>query len=326
MFNIYFTSPIYFILLIPFLFFLYFLYKVDKKDVNFLFIKDLKNIYKNDSYFYKLKYALIFLILVLFLSILAKPVTENRKEIIKKNWIDIEIILDVSYSMIATDLKPNRLEVAKDVIVNFLDKIKTDRVWIIVFAWKPFTSLPLTYDYNILKDVIKNINVDTINQNVIDFSGTAIWDALILGNSALNHNEGRQNVIILLTDWEANTWLDPLLALKLLKENKIKVYSIWIWWEEKTEVIFPTIFWNQVVEIWWVDEETLKTISNETSWKYFRADTKKTFEDIFDEISLLEKSDIEVEVIKEQNRKDTIFLYLLIISMITLSILIYKKG
>ncbi|PIE85440.1 hypothetical protein CSA08_01900 [Candidatus Gracilibacteria bacterium] len=315
--NFGFTSPEYFLLIIPFLLFLVFVYKNDKKDVSFLFLKDLKSIYPGDSYFYKIKYLLIFVIFILFLIIMSNPVKEYKKEVIKKYGIDIEIILDISPSMMYNDLIPNRLEVAKDVIINFLDKIEADRVGVIVFAGKPFTSIPLTYDYNFLKEVINKIDINIINQNKKGLFGTAIGDALVLGNSSLKSEKDREKVIILLTDGKANQGLDPLIASKLLKENNIKVYSVGIGRNENYGGFDKSLL---------VDEETLKKISKETSGKYFRADTNKTFRDIFDEISLLEKTEIETEVIKKQEAKDDIFLYFLIFSIILLSIFIYKKG
>lgn len=324
--NLEFTSPEFFLLIIPIFLLIIYFYKKNKNELEFFCMEDLKEIYIKDSFFYKLKFLIITFIFINFIIILSNPISEKITEKIKKRWIDIEIVLDVSYSMIATDLKPTRLDVAKEVINNFLDKIKTDRVWIIVFSWKPFTSIPLTFDYNILKETIKNINIWIINQNNPDFAWTAMWDALLLAKLAFKKNNNREKVIILLTDGEANKWLEPLLALKLLKEEKIKVYTIWIWWKEKTTILIPTLFWKQLMEIWWVDEITLEKIANETSWKYFKADDKKTFEEIFKEISLLEKNDIFIEQSKTQENKKKIFLFLLILSMISLSFLIYKKG
>lgn len=324
--NIKFISPEYFLLLIPIGLLIIYFYVKNKNELQFFYMKDLREVYKGDSFFYKLKYFLISIIFINFVIILANPVSENNIEKIKKNWIDIEIVLDVSYSMVANDLKPSRLEVAKDVIVHFLDKLDTDRVWIIVFSWKPFTSLPLTFDYNILKESIKNIKVWIIDQNRLDFVWTALGDALVLWKLAFNDDNEREKVIILLTDWEANKWLSPVLALKLLKEEGIRVYTIWIWWKDKTTILMPTPFWYQNIEVWWIDEAILKKIATETSWKYFKADNEQTFNKIFDEISLLEKSEIEMELIKTLESENKTFLYFLILSMMFLMVLIYKKG
>ena len=76
---------------------------------------------------------------------------------IEKDWIDIVLALDISKSMEATDLTPNRIEAAKNVINTFVDKIETDRVWLVVFAGKPFSSIPLTYDYEIIKEIISEL-------------------------------------------------------------------------------------------------------------------------------------------------------------------------
>jgi Ca-activated chloride channel family protein len=106
--------------------------------------------------------------------LLANPSSINTSQIEKKNGIDIEILFDISYSMKAEDLSPNRLEIAKDTLVNFISQISSDRVGLTIFAGKPFTSVPITFDYNFLKDYIKNIDVDTINQAYTYLQGTAM--------------------------------------------------------------------------------------------------------------------------------------------------------
>jgi Ca-activated chloride channel family protein len=265
----------------------------------------------------------LFLIFLLFTTIISNPVIENTNESIKKNWIDIEILFDVSYSMIAEDLPPNRLEVAKEVINNFLDKQLSNRIWIIVFSWKPFRSLPLNFDYKIIKNIVSKIDINILNQSIFDMQWTAIWDALIMWADNLikaktntdNQNElkNRKKVIILLTDWEANRWINPILALKYVKENNIKVYTIWLWWDKKTTINMPDYYWNMMkVEIGWVDDKTLQKIADETWWKYFRANSKWVLDSVFKEINELEKTEIKVDIVKTNKEKNRELLYVLI--------------
>jgi len=275
----------------------------------------LKEVFKNNTIYYKIYFILLFFIFVFILLIFSKPVITDTLEKNMKNWIDVQIVMDISYSMIAEDLKPNRLTVAKDVILDFLDKIQTDRVWIIIFAWKTFTSLPLNFDYNIVKKIVEKISVDTINQRYTHMQWTAVWDALILAADTFDDKEDREKVIILLTDWEANKWINPLVALKYIQDENpdIKVYTIWIWWDKETSITITNNIWQkQVLPIWWVDEKTLKTIAKWTNWKYFRAKDKETFKEIFEEISKLEKKEIISETIKINKEKYTYFLYILI--------------
>lgn len=337
-----FLNPYYFLLLVPILVLIYFMYFKSGIIVDFLPFEDIKKVYHKNSILYKLYYLIIFIIFILFITIFANFAEKNVKQIINKDWVDIEIVMDVSYSMNANDLNPNRLEVAKKVIKNYLEKLKTDRVWIVVFAWKPFTSIPLNFDYKVIGKIIDKININTIKQDNYYMQWTAIWDALILASDQFDTNLDREKVIILLTDWEANKWLDPMLAIDYIKEkknkvnsegkegnlgyNKIKVYTIWIWWLEATYVMVPNELWLMTkVPISWVDEVTLKKISDSTWGEYFRATDDKTLENIFDTIWKLEKKEIKVDDIQIIKEKNIIFLYILIFFMLIFIFLKNKK-
>ena len=264
---------------------------------NFIEIELLKRIYKKQTIWYPMYIACIWSITALFFIILADPYLSSSVEKEKKNGIDIEIVVDLSYSMIATDIAPNRLEVAKQVLSSFIGKVEQDRVWLILFAWKPFQSIPLSYDYEFLKEFLSNLSVDTINQQYQRLQGTAIGDALVLASGVLEkHSAEREKVIILITDGEANKGVDPSLALKLLKEKDIKTYTVWVGKAEETSIDLP-LFWglSQKVLIGGVDEEILKKIAKETWGLYFKADSPHTFQDIFDTIAKLEKKELEIE-------------------------------
>ncbi|USN58586.1 MAG: VWA domain-containing protein [Candidatus Peribacteria bacterium] len=123
--------------------------------------------------------------------------------------MDIEILLDVSYSMMAEDLAPNRLAVAKEVIHNFVSEQVSNRVGLVVFSGRPFSSLPLTFDYKIIEKIVSRISTDIINQERTNLQGTAIGDAMMLGMDNLEkkdteENATREKVMILMTDGEAN--------------------------------------------------------------------------------------------------------------------------
>jgi len=318
--DITFLNPEYFwgIILIPVI--LYFFYKRLNSGINFLNFADLKKVYKNNNYKFYLSIILLWLILLNFIVIFANPNKVNISEKVKKNWIDIVIALDVSGSMEANDLKPNRLEAAKNVIDWFLKKMQTDRVWLVVFAWKPFTSIPLTFDYNILSETLKNLSTETINQQKRWLSGTAIWDAILMSKTLFKSkddkkDENREKVIILLTDWDANVWVDPKIAALSAKEDWIKIYTIWIWSKSWGYITYNVWGFVQRQKIPPLNDRDLKYIAQVTSWEYFRADNNRTFEAIFNHLQKLEKNDIEVELKKRYSQKYDIFIYSLVIFM-----------
>ena len=271
--NLIFLNRAYFLLLIPLFLIIGYLFLRRKNKINFAFFNDLKSVYKQSSFYYYSFFILLVLISIFYIIILANPNIKTTNEKVKKNGIDIVLIFDISYSMEATDLEPNRISVARDVLSSFLGDLKTDRVWIVVFSGKPFTSIPLTFDYKFLSDYVSNITTSTINQVNSNLQWTALGDAMLMGSYLFDDkSKDREKVMIIVTDWEANKWLKPSLALKLLKDKTIKSYTIWIWWTEKTFVYVDDAFWNKLkVEIWWIDEQTLKMIATETWWKYFKA-------------------------------------------------------
>lgn len=325
--NLIFLNRAYFLLLIPLFLIIGYLFLRRKNKINFAFFNDLKSVYKQSSFYYYSFFILLVLISIFYIIILANPNIKTTNEKVKKNGIDIVLIFDISYSMEATDLEPNRISVARDVLSSFLGDLKTDRVWIVVFSGKPFTSIPLTFDYKFLSDYVSNITTSTINQVNSNLQWTALGDAMLMGSYLFDDkSKDREKVMIIVTDWEANKWLKPSLALKLLKDKTIKSYTIWIWWTEKTFVYVDDAFWNKLkVEIWWIDEQTLKMIATETWWKYFKASSKEVFKEIFDSINKLEKKEIEVEIKKSYITKYTDFYYVLLFLQFLFVLLLFKR-
>ncbi len=325
--NLVFLDKYYFLLLIPLFLILGYLFFRNKNKINFAFFEDLKEIYKRNSYYYYSFFILLFFISLFYVIILANPNKQNSSEIVKRNWVDIVMVFDISYSMEAEDLKPNRIQVARDVISNFLWSLKADRVWVVVFSGKPFISIPLTFDYEFLWEYVKSISTSTIDQNNGNLQWTALWDAMLMWSFLFDEkSKDREKVMIIVTDWEANKWLTPTLALKQLKDKWIKTHTIGIWWLEKTFVYVNDIFWNRLkVEIWWIDEVTLKKIANETWGKYYIALNKEIFEEIFKEIDKLDKKEIAVEIKKSYISYYTWFYYILILLQFLFVLLLFKR-
>jgi Ca-activated chloride channel family protein len=205
--------------------------------------------------------------------------------------IDIVMAIDVSASMLAKDLKPNRLEALKKVAIEFVNKRPNDRIGIVVYAGESFTQTPITSDERIVKNTIRKIQWGQLD------GGTAIGMGLGSAVNRLKDSKAKSKVIILLTDGVNNTgFVDPKTATDLAKELGIKTYTIGI--GTNGTAPFPVakdmngklIFQNSKVEI---DEELLKYIAKETGGKYFRATNNSKLKAIYDEINKLEKTEIE---------------------------------
>ncbi|MFA5917372.1 MAG: VWA domain-containing protein [Candidatus Gracilibacteria bacterium] len=325
--NLIFLNRAYFLLLIPLFLIIGYLFLRRKNKINFAFFNDLKSVYKQSSFYYYSFFILLVLISIFYIIILANPNIKTTNEKVKKNGIDIVLIFDISYSMEATDLEPNRISVARDVLSSFLGDLKTDRVGIVVFSGKPFTSIPLTFDYKFLSDYVSNITTSTINQVNSNLQGTALGDAMLMGSYLFDDkSKDREKVMIIVTDGEANKGLKPSLALKLLKDKTIKSYTIGIGGTEKTFVYVDDAFGNKLkVEIGGIDEQTLKMIATETGGKYFKASSKEVFKEIFDSINKLEKKEIEVEIKKSYITKYTDFYYVLLFLQFLFVLLLFKR-
>lgn len=331
--NIEFLNKSYFLLLILLPFLAYYFYKKQTKWIDFIFFNDIKNIFKNNSYSFYLKILLLVLIFINFVLVLANPNKTNVSEKVQKNGIDIVLALDISGSMEADDLKPNRIEAAKSVISKFIWKLQTDRLWLVVFAWKPFTSIPLTFDYNILSETISRLWTNNIDQNQSWLNWTAIWDSILMSKTLFKapkwadekEYKNREKVIILLTDWDANVWVDPILAWLSAKKDWIKIYTIWIWSKDWWYITYDVWPFKQQQKIPPLNEKTLRQIASDTNAEFFRADDNNAFEAIFNELSKLEKNDINVEIKKEYSEYYKYFLYSLVILLWLFTYLMISK-
>ena len=241
--------------------------------------------------------ASLLLISLTLISIgIARPrsvdVTAKTK---KTKGIDIMLAVDVSASMLARDLKPNRLEALKKTAINFIKKRPNDRFGIVLYAGEAFTQVPITSDQRIVMQAIRKINFRQLF-NQLD-QGTAIGMGLATAVNRLKDSKAKSKVIILMTDGVNNTGeIDPNTALELAKEFGIKVYTIGL----GTNGQAPTpvgvrpdgsfVYQNAKVEI---DEKLLNKIAKETGGRYFRATDNRKLNKIYKEIDKLEKTEIK---------------------------------
>ena len=278
--------------------FLYFYFSTKKSAKKFKFMADIEAVFwKSQSYFF-VNLSILFLLIVVLSLIIADPNQKQTKTKVIKNGIDIALVLDLSYSMVAEDIAPNRLEVAKKVLSDFTSKLQTDRVWLILFSGKPFTSVPLTFDYDFITQYVKNISIKNINQDFLHLQWTAIWDALLYWAHLFDDNSNREKVIVLFTDGEANKWINPLEVIRYITAKKIKVHTVGIGGDKDTYVIIKNMYGSQKKAIWWVDETNLRTLASLTQWQYYRANNEETFSQIFQKLNLLQKKEIVVEQVE----------------------------
>ncbi|HEY1033041.1 MAG TPA: VWA domain-containing protein [Flavipsychrobacter sp.] len=232
--------------------------------------------------------------LVALIIALARPQSSNVTENIDSEGVDIVLSVDVSGSMLAEDLKPNRIEAAKKVAMNFVDQRPTDRLGLVIFSGESFTQCPITIDHNVLKEQISQVKSGVL------VDGTAIGMGLATGVDRLRYAKGKSRILILLTDGVNNTGLiDPMTALEIAKSYKVRVYTIGVGTEGQAPFPVQTPFGiqKQMVPVQ-IDEPLLRKIATETGGKYFRAVNNRSLDAIYKEIDTLEKTKIEISSYK----------------------------
>lgn len=237
---------------------------------------------------------LILRILAVIALIVALARPQSSSETIKTKFtdgIDIVLSMDVSSSMLAKDLKPNRLEALKEVATQFIKDRRNDRIGLVVYSGESYTKVPVTSDQNI---VLQSLNEVTFGQ-VED--GTAIGMGLATAVNRLKESKAKSKVIILMTDGVNNSgFIEPKTAAELAKEYNIRVYTIGLGTNgmAMTPVAYNPdgSFQHLMVKVE-IDEKLLKEIAKITGGKYFRATDNKKLEQIYKEIDTLEKTKVE---------------------------------
>lgn len=224
--------------------------------------------------------------------------------------IDIVMAMDVSGSMLAKDLKPNRLEALKNVAADFVDERPNDRIGLVVYAGESYTKTPVTSDKELVKEAIKSVRYD---DNVLK-DGTGIGVGLATAINRLKDSKAKSRVIILLTDGVNNSgFIDPRMASDMAKEYGIKVYTIGIGTNGNAEFPYAKtadgkfLYRMMPVEI---DQELMKDIAKKTDGKYFRATSNSRLKAIYDDINKLETTEIQEMKYYNYDEKFRPFLYL----------------
>ena len=237
----------------------------------------------------------IFRIITLLLVIvaLARPQEiSNSTRTKTSSGIDIVIAVDISSSMLAQDLKPNRLEALKTVASQFINDRINDRIGLVIYAGESYTKTPVTSDKDVVIKSLSDITFDGVIED-----GTAIGMGLATSVNRLKESKAKSKVIILLTDGVNNSgFIDPSTAADLAANFEIKTYTIGLGTNGNARApvaLNPNgsfRFGMTKVEI---DEELLKNVANKTGGLYFRATDNKKLEEIYNEINKLEKTEVE---------------------------------
>lgn len=259
-------------------------------------MSSLKGFQTSPSLLAKLKPFLFVLRIVALASMivaLARPRTVDISSKTKTTkGIDIVLAIDVSSSMLARDLKPNRMEALKRVASDFITSRPNDRIGLVVYAGESYTKTPVTSDKAVVIDALRGIKFDNVLQD-----GTAIGTGLATAINRLKDSKAKSKIIILLTDGVNNSGtIEPETASDIAKEYGIKVYTIGLGTNGNAEYPYALaangdfIFKMMKVEI---DQELMKSIAKNTGGKYFRATSNQKLETIYNEINKLETTEIE---------------------------------
>ncbi|MCQ2204607.1 MAG: VWA domain-containing protein [Bacteroidales bacterium] len=263
------------------------------------------------SYLRHLPMVLRMLALVAVVAVIARPQSSNSFRDEKTEGIDIVMAVDISGSMQAIDFKPNRLEAAKEVGIQFVSNRPNDNIGLVIFAGESFTQCPLTTDHAALTNLFNDVKLGMLED------GTAIGMGLATSVSRIKESKAKSKVIILLTDGCNNRGdITPQKAAEIAQTFGVRVYTIGVGTRGTAQVPVQTAFGVQYVdqEVK-IDEELLTQIADMTGGKYFRATNKSSLKSIYEEIDQMEKTILDV---REFTKKTEEYLPFAIAAMLLL--------
>ena len=222
----------------------------------------------------------------------SRPQTGVTSETLSAEGIDIVLAIDVSSSMLAEDLEPNRLEAAKAVAAEFVEGRRNDRIGLVVFAGEAFTQVPLTLDYSVVTDLLGEMEVGMIED------GTAVGMGLATAVKRLQASDAESQVVVLLTDGRNNTGeIGPVTAGQMAQALGVRVYTIGAGSQGMARVPIDDRLRGRryvTVEVD-IDEASLQEVAETTGGRYFRATNREGLGQIYEEIDALETTEIEVQ-------------------------------
>ena len=251
--------------------------------------------------------------LSLLIIALARPQSDEEWKERNVEGIDIMLVTDVSTSMLAQDLKPNRFEAAKSVALEFIDSRPNDNIGLTLFAGESFVQCPLTNSHDVLKSLLEATDLETIVRSMDD--GTAIGSGVATAVSRLIDSKAKSKVVILLTDGVNNAGgITPEDAASMAKEYGIRVYTIGAA-TDAAKAPYPTPYGLATVDVE-IDETTLKNIADVTGGLYFRATDSHSLKSIYDEIDKLERTKLQVSDFQEFEEEYQDFAFWAVIALL----------
>ena len=249
--------------------------------------------------------------IIMVILILARPQTTDNWQNTEIEGIDIMLAVDVSTSMLAEDLKPNRLEAAKQVASEFINGRPNDNIGLTIFAGESFTQCPLTVDHGVLLNLFNSIKGDIAQRGLIE-DGTAIGMGIANAVTRLKDSKAKSKVIILLTDGSNNRGdISPLTAAEIAKQFGIRIYTIGVGTNGTApypmQAYAGTQYVNVPVEI---DEKTLTEIAGTTNGNYFRATSNSKLKEVYQEIDKLEKTKLNVKEFSKREEEYQVFAWI----------------
>ena len=264
-------------------------------------------------YLRHLPFVFRMLCLVFLIIALARPQSTDSWQNSTTEGIDIVLVIDISTSMLAEDLKPNRLEAAKDVASSFVSGRPTDNMGLVIFAGESFMLCPLTTNHAVLLNLLKDVQCNMIED------GTAIGHGLANAVGRLKDSQAKSKVVILLTDGSNNRGeIAPVTAAEIARTYGVRVYTVAVGTKGTAPYPFQvsgrTVYQNIPVEI---DEKTLTQIAQITGGQYFRATNNKALKSIYEEIDSMEKTKMNIQ---EYSKKQEEYLMFAIIALLFLAL------
>ena len=310
LFNLEFYSPWFFLLFAAFIPLIFL--DLRKKKRTGIRVPTIRNMQENRGILFVLFLLKIskYIILSALIIAMARPRTFTiSQDNDDSKGIDIMLSVDVSLSMLAKDLEPDRLTALKEIAKRFIDKRPGDRIGLVTYSGEAFTKVPVTSDHAVLLDELENLNPLELQP------GTAIGEGLSVAVSHLRHSKSKSKIIILMTDG-VNTIENAMPAqvgAQLAKSNDIKVYSIGIGTNgyalmpTATDIFGDLVFNETEVKI---DEPVLREIAQTTGGKYFRATSNQSLEQVYEEINQLVKSELKSTKLYNYQEYFRIFLWI----------------
>ena len=273
-------------------------------------------------YLIHIPFILDMVALVLLSIILARPQSTDRWQDTEIEGIDIMLCVDVSTSMLAEDLKPNRIEAAKQVASEFINGRPNDNIGLTIFAGEAFTQCPMTVDHAVLLNMFQNVSSDIAAKGIIE-DGTAIGMGLANAISRLKDSQAKSKVIILLTDGSNNRGeVSPMTAAEMAKSFGIRVYTIGVGTNGTAPYPVQGAYGKQYINVAVeIDENVLRQIAQTASGQYYRATSNSKLKEVYEEIDKLERTKLQVKEFSKNQEEYQPYALALILSLL-LSILL----